>query len=93
MTVLIDQQAGFASPALTPNVLAQGARAPFKGVALIVKGAFIKMPGSTGFGRRTRGGRLEVQPLPQKISPPVQSEVRTFAAHKNITGGSACGSQ
>jgi hypothetical protein len=46
---LIDQQACSASPALTPNVLAQGAHAPFEG-ALIVKAAFIKMPGSSGFG-------------------------------------------
>jgi len=53
-------------------VLAQGARAPFKGVALIVKDAFIKMPGSTGFGRRTGGEHLGAQQLRQKISPPVQ---------------------
>jgi hypothetical protein len=69
---LIDQQACLASLALTPNVLAQGARAPFKGVALIVKDAFIKMPGSTGFGRRTGGEHLGAQQLLQKISPPVQ---------------------
>jgi hypothetical protein len=39
---LIDQQICFASPALSPNVLAQGARARSEG-ALIVKDAFIKM--------------------------------------------------
>jgi hypothetical protein len=60
---------------------------------MIVKDALIKMPGSTGFGRRTGGERLGAQHLLQKISPPVQSEVETFAAHKNITGGSADGNR
>jgi hypothetical protein len=48
---LIDQQTCFASPALSPNVLEQGARVLFEGVALMMKEAFIKMAGSMGFGR------------------------------------------
>jgi hypothetical protein len=47
---LVDQQGCLASPALTPNVLEQGARVVFEQGALIMKDAFIKMAGSTGFG-------------------------------------------
>jgi hypothetical protein len=53
-------------------VLEQGARGPFKGVALIVKDVFIKMPGSTAFSRRAGDEHLGAQQLLQKISPPVQ---------------------